>query len=106
MRRRVSWGEATDWSVMRLGFIVSELPSQGDLVIIMWLRGFYRIARKKWGWVFAFGGGIVYCVPAAVAFPCFVIGLLAFPLCGGAPTFLCRPQRKVRKRKRLYTANS
>src|SRR6266581_960395 len=28
-------------------------------------------------------------------------GLLAFPLCGGAPTFLCLPQRKVGKRKRL-----
>jgi len=36
-----------------------------------------------------------------LAFPCFVSGLLALPLCGAAPTFLCRPQRKVGKRKRL-----
>ncbi|PQV47197.1 hypothetical protein B0G83_111224 [Paraburkholderia sp. BL21I4N1] len=36
-----------------------------------------------------------------LAFPCFRGGLLAFPLCGGAPTFLCLPQRKVGKRKRL-----
>ena len=36
-----------------------------------------------------------------LAFPCFLSGLLAFPLCGGAPTFLCLPQRKVGKRKRL-----
>src|SRR5438445_702415 len=34
-------------------------------------------------------------MPAAGAFPCFVIGLLVFPLCGGAPTFLCWRQRKV-----------
>ncbi len=36
-----------------------------------------------------------------LAFPCFVSGLLALPLCGAAPTFLCLPQRKVGKRKRL-----
>jgi hypothetical protein len=30
-----------------------------------------------------------------LAFPCFLIGLLASPLCGAAPTFLCRPQRKA-----------
>src|SRR6202000_3229554 len=34
-----------------------------------------------------------------LAFPCFLIGLFALPLCGAAPTFLCRPQRKVGKRK-------
>ena len=28
------------------------------------------------------------------AFPCIVSGLLAFPLCGGAPTFLCRRKEK------------
>src|SRR6266566_1563847 len=51
---------------------------------------------------------VVFCLarlvvgtPAALAFPCFLFGLLAFPLCGGAPTFLCLPQRKVGKRKRL-----
>ena len=54
---------------------------------------------------FCLRGAMVVCL-AAVAFPCFVIGLLVFPLCGGAPTFLCRPQRKVGKRKRLYTASS
>src|SRR5260370_29178973 len=43
---------------------------------------------------FAFAGLFV-CLPAVLAFSCFLIGLLAFPLCGGAPTFLCRPQRKV-----------
>jgi hypothetical protein len=35
-----------------------------------------------------------------------LIGLLVLPLCGAAPTFLCQPQRKVGKRKRLQTANS
>jgi hypothetical protein len=43
---------------------------------------------------------------AALAFPCILIGLLASPLCGAAPTFLCRPQRKVGKRKRAHTASS
>jgi hypothetical protein len=36
-----------------------------------------------------------------LAFPCFVSGLLALPLCGAALTSLCRPQREVSKRKRL-----
>jgi hypothetical protein len=44
-------------------------------------------------------------VLAALAFPCILIGLLASPLCGAAPTFLCRPQRKVGKRKRAATAS-
>jgi hypothetical protein len=33
-------------------------------------------------------------VLAALAFPCFLIGLLALPLCGAAPTFLCRRKEK------------
>jgi hypothetical protein len=40
-------------------------------------------------------------VRGALAFPCFRVGMLALPLCGAAPTFLCLPQRKVGKRKRL-----
>ncbi|MFL9869160.1 hypothetical protein PQR67_33745, partial [Paraburkholderia fungorum] len=31
------------------------------------------------------------CVPTVLAFPCFLSGLLALPLCGAAPTFLCLP---------------
>jgi hypothetical protein len=34
------------------------------------------------------------CLPIALAFPCFVIGLFALPLCGAAPTFLCRRKEK------------
>ena len=41
------------------------------------------------------------CLPTALAFPRIDIGLLELPLCGAAPTFLCLPQRKVGKRKRL-----
>jgi hypothetical protein len=29
-----------------------------------------------------------------LAFPCFLSGLLALPLCGAAPTFLCRRKEK------------
>jgi hypothetical protein len=45
--------------------------------------------------------GAFVCVPTALAFPWFLIGLLALPLCGAAPTFLCLLQRKVGKRKQL-----
>src|SRR6266705_1869601 len=50
--------------------------------------------------LFTLRGALCLCA-YGLAFPCFDIGLLAFPLCGGAPTFLCLPQRKVGKRKRL-----
>jgi hypothetical protein len=29
-----------------------------------------------------------------LAFPCFLIGLFVLPLCGAAPTFLCRRKEK------------
>jgi hypothetical protein len=29
-----------------------------------------------------------------LAFPCFAFGLLALPLCGAAPTFLCLAKEK------------
>ena len=41
------------------------------------------------------------CVLRLLAFPCIVSGLLALPLCGAAPTSLCRLQREVGKRKQL-----
>ncbi|RKE35978.1 hypothetical protein B0G76_2118 [Paraburkholderia sp. BL23I1N1] len=52
-------------------------------------------------WVFCLLGGLFGCGFMVLAFPCFVGGLLALPLCGAAPTSLCRPQREVSKRKRL-----
>ena len=62
-------------------------------------------------WLFAYGVGLslsclsarrfLDCVPTALAFPCIVIGLLVLPLCGAAPTFLCRRKEKIGKRKRL-----
>jgi hypothetical protein len=39
--------------------------------------------------VFCLRGAFV-CVLGALAFPCFVSGLLALPLCGAALTSLCR----------------
>ncbi|MBC8742454.1 hypothetical protein F6X40_38785 [Paraburkholderia sp. UCT31] len=38
------------------------------------------------GWVF-------FVVLAGLAFPCFVIGLLALPLCGAAPTFFAAAKK-------------
>ena len=40
------------------------------------------------------------CAPAALAFPCFLIGLLALPLCGAALTFFAAA-KKDKQRKRL-----
>jgi hypothetical protein len=40
------------------------------------------------------------CLPAALAFPCFLIGLLALPLCGAALTFFAAA-KKDKQRKRL-----
>jgi hypothetical protein len=34
------------------------------------------------------------CAFVALAFPCFLSGLLALPLCGAAPTSLCRRKEK------------
>jgi hypothetical protein len=59
---------------------------------MLWLS----IAFGRFDWFFGF-----LPLPGALAFPCFVSGLLVLPLCGAAPTFLCLPQRKVGKRKRL-----
>jgi hypothetical protein len=42
----------------------------------------------------ACGGLGSFVVLAVLAFPCFLIGLLALPLCGAAPTFLCRRKEK------------
>jgi hypothetical protein len=39
-------------------------------------------------------GGALRCLPKALAFPCFLFGLFALPLCGAAPIFLCRRKEK------------
>jgi hypothetical protein len=43
---------------------------------------------------FACGASVWFVVLVVLAFPCFLIGLLALPLCGAAPTFLCRRKEK------------
>ncbi|CAE6749368.1 hypothetical protein R69658_02641 [Paraburkholderia aspalathi] len=60
------------------------------------MRGFGRCGR---GFLCLLGAFVS--VLGALAFPCFVSGLLALPLCGAAPTSLCRLQREVGKRKQL-----
>jgi hypothetical protein len=44
------------------------------------------------------------CLLAALAFPCILIGLLASPLCGAAPTFFAAA-KKVGKESGLHTAS-
>jgi hypothetical protein len=36
----------------------------------------------------------LFCLPMVLAFPCFLFGLFVLPLCGAAPTFLCRRKEK------------
>jgi hypothetical protein len=42
---------------------------------------------------FACGASFVDCSRRALAFPCFLIGLLASPLCGAAPTFFAAAKK-------------
>ena len=58
----------------------------------LWLWGFLELVCLL---------GAFVSVLRALAFPCIVSGLLALPLCGAAPTSLCRLQREVGKRKQL-----
>ena len=44
--------------------------------------------------------GLFGCLPAALAFPCILIGLLASPLCGAALTFFAAA-KKVSKESGL-----
>ena len=43
--------------------------------------------------------GGIFLVPAALAFPCFVIGLLASPLCGAGTYFSLPAAKKSRQKK-------
>jgi hypothetical protein len=45
------------------------------------------------------------CLLRVLAFPCILIGLLASPLCGAAPTFFAAA-KKVGKESGLQTASS
>jgi hypothetical protein len=55
---------------------------------------------------FALGllASLLDCLPAALAFPCILIGLLASPLCGAALTFFAAA-KKVSKESGLPTAS-
>src|ERR1700761_8465571 len=88
-----------------------------DVFIAAMLVG-VRVARKIWVLSKSFfgNGWLFFCLRRCCFFllrwhsvltlrwhPLFAFGLFALPLCGAAPTFLCLPQRKVGKRKRLQT---
>jgi hypothetical protein len=45
------------------------------------------------------------CSPAALAFPCFLIGLLASPLCGAGTYFSLPAAKKSRQKKAAHTAS-
>jgi hypothetical protein len=70
---------------------------------LSWLPARRLLSGCLWRWplleLVACGGGFVG-LPTALAFPCFVIGLLASPLCGAALTFFAAA-KKAKQRKRL-----
>jgi hypothetical protein len=90
------------------GFFAFSL-FQGLGFFLVWFLGLFLIC--SWG-IFgaAVSGYLAFFCPGGVfglfacrvvvlfriflAFPCVLIGLLVFPLCGGAPTFLCRRKEK------------
>ncbi|RZF28164.1 hypothetical protein EVC45_19165 [Paraburkholderia sp. UYCP14C] len=66
----------------------------GPVFSLFWL-GWPFLAGLSGYWRCPWAGRRLFfvCVPAALAFPCFVIGLLALPLCGAAPTFFAAAKK-------------
>jgi hypothetical protein len=56
--------------------------------------------KLGWAGLFCLFGGFLAVVFVVLAFPCFVSGLLALPLCGAAPTFFAAA-KKVGKESRF-----
>jgi hypothetical protein len=72
--------------------------------MVFCLRALGCLSACGGGFFLDFGWGLaiwlVVCVPAALAFPCVLIGLLVLPLCGAALTFFAAA-KKDKQRKRL-----
>jgi hypothetical protein len=97
------------WAVLyRLGLIFIEAFRWGELTTAKSLGGVEKIIGVFacgawvvcfWRWAFLVFVLVCWlcpfgCLPAALAFPCFHVGLFVLPLCGAAPTFLCRRKEK------------
>jgi hypothetical protein len=67
----------------------------GEGLVFAWLAAFVFVF-----WGLGWGLGWVGCLLRVLAFPCFVIGLLASPLCGAALTFFAAA-KKVSKESGL-----
>ncbi|MGF6409053.1 hypothetical protein [Paraburkholderia sp. MM5482-R1] len=63
------------------------------LLICLRRYGSKRRAISGYFWPFLVFGVFFVVVLAFLAFPCFVIGLLALPLCGAAPTFFAAAKK-------------
>jgi uncharacterized membrane protein len=73
-------------------------------LLLIWASGDGSKRRAIWGYLwflflilvlgFACGAWVGFGFAVFLAFPCIVIGLLALPLCGAAPTSLCRRKEK------------
>jgi hypothetical protein len=60
----------------------------------------FFVCLDFWFFLIHFVGGVIL----VLAFPCFLIGLLALPLCGAALTFFAAA-KKVSKESGLHTAS-
>ncbi|MFM0212778.1 hypothetical protein PQQ96_35895, partial [Paraburkholderia sediminicola] len=82
------------WGAVKVLFVSVRVCPCGGLV-------FLAVCLGCWGLLRSFAcAALSVCVPAALAFPCFLIGLLALPLCGAALTFFAAA-KKDKQRKRL-----
>jgi hypothetical protein len=76
------------------------------LALVLGLFAFYSLYWRaaslpvfSWCWPFLVFMSVYLhcrfgCSLVALAFPCFHVGLFSLPLCGAAPTFLCRRKEK------------
>jgi hypothetical protein len=94
-RRFPFWTEGLKWAEMttaKSGVVWGKFLDGGRVFCLR------RLVVRVWRWLFL--ASLVVCLPAALvwilaalAFPCIVIGLLASPLCGAAPTFFATAKK-------------
>ncbi|MFM0304162.1 hypothetical protein PQQ99_28995 [Paraburkholderia sediminicola] len=100
--------------LVKLGLVFLPLAAALFFVCLWWFFCFFCIAHA---WVclpavLAFFGArllvrrFLVWLPMVLAFPCFVIGLLASPLCGAGTYFSLPAAKKSRQKKAAHTASS
>ncbi|WP_187636906.1 MULTISPECIES: hypothetical protein [Paraburkholderia] len=74
-------------SAARVKLLVSTIRMNVRIAVILSITGLLQM-----GFLF-FACALLSLFFAVLAFPCFVVGLLALPLCGAAPTFFAAAKK-------------